>query len=320
VPPLTLTILDPTSLLGREIADALAPAFPQAHWRFFHTGASQEHLIAEVAGDAALVPPLPDIDELSGSKAVLLTEPLAPALAARLLDWLREHPEIALVDATQPGVAPDEATVLAAGAAAPRTAHPWYQVVDPALAGPVALLAGLADLSPQSVQLTVLCPVSGYGADALAELAAQGAARLSGSVPKRPSLLPTVLAFDVAPFPTERTTALDGQLDALFPHVSHSLQGANLGVFHGHVGALHVEFSHQLRTDTVRSLLRRTDGLRLAKRNELVRPSDVAGSDEVVCSELRVEGSRLSAWVVADGLRAGAVKAAVEAVHVIMAS
>lgn len=320
MPPLTLTILDPTSLLGRDIAEHLAGLLPHAHRRFLHTAENEEHLIAEVAGEAALVPPLVNVEELSGSKVVVVTSRPSDAIAARLLDWLRDHPEVGLVDATVPGLAPDEVAFVAGGVAAPRRARPWYQTVDPALAGPVRLLASLASLRPESFEITLVCPVSGYGADALEELAAQGAARLSGATPKHPVLLPGVLAFDLAPVPGDRVAALRSQLAAFFPDLEASLQAANAGVFHGHAAALYVEFQASPAETTVRALLRALPGIRLARRNETVRPSDLAGRDDVVCSELQVVAGRLSTWVVFDGLRVGSVQATAEAVEALMAS
>ncbi len=105
IPSKTLTVLDPTSLLGREVSEGIARTLPGVRRRFLHTGEEPEHLIAEVAGEAALVPPLAEPDELDGSDAVLVTAPPSAAARERLLGWLRGHPEVALLDCTQPGIA-----------------------------------------------------------------------------------------------------------------------------------------------------------------------------------------------------------------------
>jgi hypothetical protein len=316
----TLSILDPTSLLGREVTDGIARAFPDAHRRLFHTGADPEHLIAEVAGEAALVPPLLELEELDGSAAVILTATPAAEVAGRLLDWLRANPAVALLDCTQPGVTGAEASCVVDTLPPGSRELRWYHLVDPSLAAPTRWLKALLPLGPEAFHLTLLCPVSGFGAGAIDELASQGTARLSGRPTARPVHLPAVLAFDLAPAASERFAALEAQLGELFPDLDRGLHVIDTGIFHGNLATVLVRCAQTVAPERARALLRATPGFRLARRNETVTASAVVEREEVVCGELQVRGPWVTAWLVADGLRVGGTSAVVELLASLTAS
>lgn len=311
-PNQTLTIIDPTSLLGREVTDGIVRAFPDVPRRLFHTNAEPEHLIAEVAGESTLVPPLLELDELEGSGAVIVTARPAPEASDRLLRWLRARPSVALLDCTQPGITQGEAaSVIDAVPSEPR-GLPWYHLVDPSLAAPTRWLRALLPLVPEAFHVTLLCPVSGFGADALDELASQGTARLSGRPTRRPLHLPTVLAFDLAPAGGERFAAIEAQLGELFPTIECGLHIIDSGVFHGNLATVVLRCAHDVTPEQVRALLRATPGVRLAHRSETVTVSAAAKEKRMICGELRVRGPWVTAWLLADGLRVGGANAVVE--------
>ena len=304
-PHRTLSILDPTSLLGREVTDGIARAFPAVPRRLFHTGAEPEHLIAEVLGEATLVAPLLDPDELDGSIAVILTTRPTAQVSTRLLVWLRANPSVAFLDCTQPGVAGAEAFCVLDSIPAMRRGLPWYHVVEPSLAAPARWLKALLPLAPEAFHATLLCPVSGFGAEAIDELASQGTARLSGRSTRRPSHLPVVLAFDLALAQAERSAALEAQVAELFPSVKPGLHVIDTGVFHGTLATVLLRCAREAPLERARALLRAAPGLRLARRNETAIATEAAERDDVICGDLRVHGPCVTAWLLADGLRVG---------------
>lgn len=320
MPSQTLTVLDPTSLLGREVAERVARSWPEARRGYFHTAGNDEHLIAEVGGEAALVPPLKDVAELGGSRAVIVTAPVPSELAARLTDWLRGNAQVTLLDLTQPGLAPDEARLGVPPPGEPTQSRRWFMAPHPSLAGPLRVIRTLAPLAPTSCHLAVVEPVSEGGQDAIEELAAQGVARLSGGRPKPPSSLPAVLAFDLLPGTGEAESGLERQLATSTPGLEVHVSTIHAGVFHGHVAAMHVTLRRPSREDTVRSLLREAGGIRLARRNERIQPSGIVGSDDVVCAALRLSGPHVSMSIVADGLRTGAMQATADLVELLTVS
>jgi len=318
--PHILSILDPTSLFGRELVERIAKALPELRCRYFHTGGEAEHLVVDVAGEPALASPLAEMDELDGSFAVTVAAPPPAELTAPLLAWLRAHPEVRLLDCTQPGIAGNEARCVHSTPHGTRGPRSWYHLADPALAGPLRLLAALAPLEPEETHLTLVGPASAFGAEAVDELAAQAAARLSGQEPRATEHLPGTLAFDLRPAPGERPAALESQLWELVPAVASRVQCADAGVFHGDLAAVRVRCARESTLEQVRSLLRAGGGLRLARRNEQISVSAAVDRDEVLCSDVRAGGRWVSAWTVADGLRIGGASAAVDVLAALLAS
>jgi len=315
-PTTTLTVLDPTSLLGRDLAEAAARSLPELRLRWFHTRADAESLIVEIAGNAALVPPLADPEELSGSAAVVVTEPPAGTVAEGVLDWLAANPGVALVDCSQPGVAGDRARTVLDCLPGPGIRLPWYHLADPTLAAPVRFVSALDRLEPRTLHLTVMTPVAPLGAEALDELAQQGAARLSGQPVKRPRLLPAALAFDLAPASAERAAALEAQLGELLPGVECTVQAVEAGVFHGTFAAVLLRCEAALTEDRVRALLRAAGGFRISRRDEVPTTTvAVEHGAAITCAGVRAAGEWVGASLLADGLAVGGASAALEVVR-----
>ena len=319
-PQFTLSILDPTSLLGSEVVAAVAQAFPAARRRFFHTAGVDEHLVVEVAGEAALVPPLVDTGELDGTDVVVATATPTPAVASALRRWLEANPGTFLIDGTQPGLAPDDSLPAFTTAPTARSDRRWFHLADPALWGPGTFLQALAALEPRELHLTVLLPVSSFGETGVEELAKQAAGRLSGRPPRKPEVLPAVLAFDLAPAPPPQRDALGKQLEALFPDLTHRLQAVEIGVFHGHASAAAVRCAAPVRPDRLAATLRGHPVIRLVRRNEQAQPTAVVGTDEVLCADLQCAGEWVMAWLVADGLRVGGAQAIADIIAAVRAS
>lgn len=259
------------------------------------------------------MPPLTDPTELEGSTAVVVTATPAATVEKSLTDWLRGHPEVAVVDASAEGL--DLGEDEAAGTRLRR-----YHLADPALAGPAAFVATLAPLRPCECHLTLLNPVSGFGAEALEELAAQAAARLSGVLPKKARLLPGVLAFDLVLAHGADRARMARQFARLFPDIDLQLHALDAGVFHGHASVVEVRCATAVRESSVRALFHASSAVRLARRNEIVRPSDAIDYDRALCAELACRGEWVSAWVVADGVHLGTLTGVVAAIEALTAS
>jgi hypothetical protein len=308
-----LTLLDPTSLLGRELAERLAEIAPGVRQSFFHTVSGEDHLIADVAGEASLVEPLVDPDELAGASVVVATRQPSKAMAARLAAWLRANPAVALVDLTEQGLAPAESTVVFDRLPAASGGR-WIRLLDPSLVGAAFFLRAVASLEPEELHVTTVRPASTFGEPGIEELAVQGIARLSGRQPARPTVLPSVLAFDLAPAADASRAELERQLGGVFPRLAVRVRPLDAGVFHGHVATVGVRLRTVPGIEKLRALLRGAPALRLARRNEVRHPSDAAGSLEVTCSDVAADPPWVFATLTADGFRLTSVLLAADLV------
>jgi hypothetical protein len=318
--PRALSVLDPTSTGGRELVEHIAAQFPELRLRFFHTTGGDEHLITESAGRAAIVPPLLQLDELDDSVAVLVTAPPPPAMAAALLEWLRNASGVPLLDASQPGLAPEESRTFFGSVAPPLPAQRWFHLLDPALVGTAQVLGALGGLAPQAATTTVFVPAANRGEAAIEELAAQATARLTGHEPNRPEALPAVLAFDLSPAAPGTVDAMRRQLMTLFPAITHHVLALDVGVFHGNLAALTVQLPKPPRLEQVRTLLGRVPDVQLVRRNQRLCVSESVGTPGVSCSDLAIAESQLSLWVACDGLQAGGLTAVADLITVLTAS
>lgn len=316
VPAPTLVILDPTSLIGREVAAEVAARFPEWRRQFFHTGTDDEHLIAEVANDAALVAPLRDLDDLEHAAVVVATASLSAELGARLAPWLAAHPRIAFIAAGHSAlpfataVACDRLPRLPAG-------QRWLRLVDPMLAAPARVLAALAPLTPEFVALTVIRPAAAFGEEALDELAAESAARLSGSAVRPPAALPVITALDIV---AGNDAVLAEQITILAAPAAAEVTVLEAGIFHGHVATLVVELARPASAAAVRRALRSASGVRLSRPAEVVSATRVIGSVDVICTSVRVSGRHVVLVIAADGIRLGGANAVTDLIAALMAA
>lgn len=281
-----LTILDPATRRGRELCEALTEAFPgQAH-TYFHTTGADEHLLAEVAGQARLVRPLADLDELAGSTALILTTTPAPAIGARLAVWLDGQPSLPVVDCSLPPVLPAGQAAVFGSPRDPLPGARRLQALDPALSGPSIVLDALAPLGLASAHLTLLTPAADAGDEAVEELAGQAVARLSGERPARPQRLPGIVAFDAGPVSPARHEHLGAQVRQLGLPAVPSVTALTTSAFHGHIAAVTVTLDGARRSSEIEAALRRRPQVQLARPGKLGMVSAVVGSEHVRCGEI----------------------------------
>lgn len=308
--PAALTVIDPTSLGGREVVDRLVSQLPELRLRFLHTASVEEHLIVESGGQAAIVPPLTDPEELDGSLAVVVTSPLLAPHAPAVVAWLRANPAVSLLECGPTSVAPDESVTVLGSLPSPRPQLRWYHLLDPSLIGPARAIAALAPLEPTRATVMTCIPASQHGEQAVEELAKQATARLSGYEPRRRGHLPGVMAFDLAPAQPGIAKSLDRQLENVLGAPPTRVLSLDVGVFHGNIAALSVSFSAPAKLESARAALGRVPDLRMIRRNQRVGLSEVVGSDQIVCTDLSVSGCELSTWLMWDGWRAVGTMAA----------
>lgn len=296
-----LTVLDPVSRRGRELCEALARDLPQVRRRYFHTTGDAEHLITEVAGEAQLVQPLEDPEELGGGMAVILTAPPSPAIGQRLRTWLATEPATSVIDWSLPPVLDASAAAIFPGPHGGLPGKRQFQAISPALTGPVRVLGALASLGVSAAHLTLLTPAADAGTDAQEELAAQAVARLSGHTPPRPRHLPSVLAFDAGPLPVASRDHLTTQLARLGLSCTPHLSALGISAFHGHVATVVFSLEGSPRTSAVEAALRRDPTLHAARPGRLGTLSKAVAGEQVHHGELQHIQGLWSLVLVYDG-------------------
>ena len=270
-----------------------------------HTAAEREHLIAEIAAEAALVPPFTEGDDLDGSDIVLVTTQPPAAASERLLDWLRLHPEVVLLDCAQPGIAGDEARCVTDRLPSPRPA--------PGTTSPTPRSQRLCASSRRSRRSSPTRSTSRRcarsrrsGPTRSTSWPRRAQPRLSGHPMDRPDLLPAVLAFDLAPAGGDRSAVLEAQLGRLLPGVECRVHVVDAGVFHGYLATVLVRCGVTPSSQRLRSLVRASDGFRLAEKNKVFTTTEVVEHGAVVvCGDLQAKQGWVSVWLLADGLAVG---------------
>ena len=286
-----LTVLDPVTRRGRELCEALTEALPDQAHTYFHTSGTDEHLLAEVAGQARLVRPLDDLDELARCTALILTAPPAPAIAARLAAWLDSQPTLLVVDYSLPPVLPAGQAAAFGMLREPRPGARRLQALDPALSGPSVVLDALTHLGLISTHLTLLTPAADAGDEAVEELAGQAVARLSGARPPRAQRLPGVVAFDAGPVSSARHAHLCAQALQLGLPTVPSVTAVATSAFHGHLAAVTVGLDTERRRSELAAALPRRPQLQIVRPGKLGMVSAVVGDERVRCGEI-VGGER----------------------------
>jgi len=296
-----LVIFDPTSLLGEELVPLLEARLPDLPRAYFHTRPQQDHLIVEVAGEAKVVAPLLELEDLEDAAAVVLTDRPAPKIGEKLEAFFQANPHRPCLDASGAGL-PNLPPSLA-----PFPQTPQLRLPHPLLLLPARLLQALAPLAPREAIFTVLAPVSIFGGEGLDELASQAVARLSGEK-ARAEVLPTVLAFDAVPFPEKTPGGLQEELQALFPSTRITLHPLLTGVFHAVSVFATFDFG-AAPAGRARDLIF-SEGFVAFRGKKPLAPSRAAGASSPPVQLLNASPGSLKLWTVGDQLLLGAQVAA----------
>ncbi|HYX87027.1 MAG TPA: aspartate-semialdehyde dehydrogenase [Gaiellales bacterium] len=181
--------------------------------------------------------------------------------------------------------------------------------------GPLHAAAGLAHVTVATYQA-----VSGTGARAVDELAAQSRAALAGES-SEPVVYPHPIAFNAIPH-CDRFEG-DSTLEEIkLVQETHKVLGdesigvhatcVRVPVWRGHSEAVWIETRRPLSPEEARALLADAPGVRVVDDPETAAypvPSAAVGSDDVLVGRIRRDPSRrngLALWIVADNLRKGA--------------
>lgn len=300
-----MMLVDPLTLLGRELLAYLAVATARPTLEFRHTDDDDEHQVAEIGGEPALVPPLGGPDELAGHDVVVIASLDVRDRTDHMVRFLEGGAGGALVvdmggcDALRPLTRP--ALRTDAGDDADRL----LRVAHPALVAVERLHRAFEPFGVAGGSVAAVEPVSTRGTEGIEALAHQAAARLQGN---QPSVLveDLVLAFNHVP-----VDASDLERDAglLFPGLDLAITRALSGLFHGHVTAVALELETPISpSDALQALV---DSGSLAS-TDLRTPLDrIVDTDQVAVSppSLSASGRRVAVVASADGLRVAAATA-----------
>lgn len=245
-----ILIVDPLTLLGREFARCLEEAPDLAvEVEYRHTSEDDEHQIAELGAQPALVPPLDEAGDIAGSGIIVVTSDAESERSRHLEDLLVRHPDVRLVDVGRlPALA--ELTTPAIGATVAASASHHLRVAHPALAATASILAALRPLQPIRGSVAAVDPTSTFGRDALETLVHQAGRRMQGGVPDH-SIDGHVLAFNQVAVDAD---ALTEEAADLISEVRLAVTRTLAGNFHGHIAHLTIELAEPVDDPEIREV------------------------------------------------------------------
>jgi hypothetical protein len=303
-----ILIVDPLTLLGRELARCIEDTpdlTVEVDYR--HTSSDDEHQIAELGAEPALVPPVDDPEDLAGDSIVVAASDTETDRTDHLESLLIRHPEISFVDVGRlPRLA--ELTSPALGSTVFASEQRHLRVAHPALVTAALILKALRPLDPVRGSVAAVDPVSVHGREALEMLVHQAGRRLQGGDPDH-LIAGHVLAFN--------QVAIEGDLlteeaAELIPDTPLVVTRTMSGCFHGHVAHLSIELAEPIEDPELRDLLEAAPQLVVGEPP--ISLDMVADRDQVVLSTPRLSPDRRLVAMIAmiDGLRLGGALTAVE--------
>lgn len=291
-------LIDPLTLLGRELLGRLeaSPLQPTVEYR--HTSDDEEHQIAELGGQAALVPPLEGADELVGFDAVVVASDGDSPRLDHVAALLEGGPDSTLVvdaaatrrlrELTRPALPGDDAGELGA-----------VRVAHPALLATARIAAALAQFAPSGGSLLALDPASARGDAAIEQLARQAVARLQGQTPEE-LIDEQVLAFGLVP---QDALELAEDAGVVCPGLDLVVSRALMGLFHGHVFSLALDLADEMTTSDLVAALEEDPWLAVVEAGRGVEQAMDTDRVVVLPPALSRSGRRCAVTAMADGLR-----------------
>lgn len=292
-------ILDPLTLMGQELTTELERSFPEAELGLFHTSEDDEHQIAEIGGQAAMVPPLAEGASLSEYDVVILAADRTSPRLKVLEQALEDDGALVFIDASSIGhyrhlTSPAlNADAMTSGARL-CPAHPSIVVAD-------CVLRALATFKPTTLTIAAIEPVSIYGKDAVTTLAHQAAQRLQGDTVSE-KINKNIAAFNM--------TAVSGadlgkEASLLFSDLEVAATRTLGGCFHGHLVILSLTFASAVSVTPAVRALKQAPGLSIKKSSLSI---DGVSDREGICVtqvEVSPGGQMLTLQAMVDGLQIG---------------
>ncbi len=303
-----IALIDPLSFVGKEISKLLPtwPGLSPASVDCFHTEADDEHQIAELGGEPALVPPLDDPGDLAHYDGVLIAadHEMTPRLEG-LAEAIRDVPaDLPVIDAARtPGLHDVTRVVMA-----PQDGPLRYRVPAPPLVAAIHVLEAIAELLPQAIAIHVEEPASAFGKGGIEELAGQVTARLKGEPPSS-GVLQGILAFNLRSLPDG---GLNEEAETLLAPLETSVTRSAVGRFHGHTTHLAIVLGSPTTAGAFERCCRSSERLQLIPDGlDLSRVPDSA-SVLVGRPAVSSRGRLVTVTTAVDGLLLGGARTALE--------
>lgn len=301
-----ICLLEPLSLVGRELLQLMEERELQPQRIVsFHLGDDEEHQVAEIGGEPAVVPPLDSPDQVPDGLPIVIAAPPEATRRGVLADLLAERAEQPVLDVARTGLVEDP---LLAGAPPGKLWPPRAAVASPGATVVAQLAAPLAELGLEALTAVVEVPASASGREAVEALARQAAARLQG-LPAEEDGGGAALAFDIA-MAADAATA--EEVARLLPGIESAVSDVYTGIFHGWVVHLSLRFESRVHADRI--LGRWEASGTVQQDGENLRLSGVVESDRIHIGPVRLSGAgrQVVVTAAADGLRVGGAATALE--------
>jgi aspartate-semialdehyde dehydrogenase len=295
-----LLIVDPLTLMGREILQLLeGDSGPFAEIAYVHTAEDDEHQIAELGGEPALVPPLSGADELAGCSAVVVASDEERPRLEHVHAFIRSDDSTTVIDVSRTTRlrADTGPAALAEDAITGRHLH----IVHPAIVMTAVIARALRDLEPCSGTVAAVDPVSSLSDAAVEALARQAAQRLSGAQVEE-MVDDKVLAFTLVAVEDHE---LNEDAAILLPELDLGLSRSLVGRFHGNVAHIGLRFNLEIDDAYLHDLLGAEH--RVVLCDTPMSLDSITESNEIAIGPPRISRDRhgLALTALADGLRIG---------------
>ncbi len=291
-------IIDPLTLIGRELLACLEDRASGMALTFAHTAVDDEHQIAELAGEAGLVPPLDDLSALDRADLVVVTSDHESDRLREVGRWIADHPGARVVDLGRTRTLRGVTRPWSAGLPPAEVAS--FRIAHPAIAAAGRLALALEPMGVTAGHLVAVDPASHRGREPVEALARQSTARLQGQ-PVTETIDGHVLAFG---YISVNADELQDEADvALGP--GWTADRALMGCFHGHVAHVVVDLERSVDEHSLRDLIAAHDDLEIHPRPLAL--DTVPDADRVFVAAPRIAsgGRRVGTAMMMDGLRFG---------------
>lgn len=304
LPPICL--IEPLSLIGRELLQLLdEQGFTPERVHALHVGEEDEHQVADIGGEPALVAPLTETEQVPEGHLVLIAGVPSPLRRPILRAVIEERTDQPILDLSGSGLIKEPVF------SGPPTGKLWPPRAAVASPGStiVAQLAGpLVGLGLEAVSAVVEVPASARGREAVEALAQNAAARLQG-MPADGGPEDGLVAFDLTAGKVGRSPE---EVALLLPGVETAIAEVRTGVFHGWAVHLGLRFSDRVHPDRIIGLWDASDAVDRFESGLFL--SRVVETDRIHTGPLTMSsgGRQVTVSAAADGLRVGGAATALE--------